>query len=270
MRYPAVAGRFYPSDRSELTDLVENCFYHECGPGSIPDSEGTKDVRCILAPHAGIAVSGPIAAHAFAELKRSGHRDAYIIIGPDHYGQPFDLVMCSDPYLTPMGECKVNMELAGRLRERIRDSPNAHRFEHSIEVELPFLQFIDPDAEIVPIIMGRQDLATAQKLAEAIVDSVGDMDVAIIASSDLMHYVPDRVEKELDSKFLDHVLAHDIGGMYDTVRRYDMTVCGYGPIAAALMASDPTESKLLCHSNSWETIHYDRDAVVGYAAAIFE
>ncbi len=270
MRYPAVAGRFYPSDRSELTDLVENCFYHECGPGSIPDPEGTKDVKCILAPHAGIAVSGPIAAHAFAELRRSGHRDAYIIIGPDHYGQPFDLVMCSDPYLTPMGECKVNMELAGRLREHIRDSPNAHRFEHSIEVELPFLQFIDPDAEIVPIIMGRQDIGTARKLADAIRESAKGMDVAIIASSDLMHYVPDRTEKELDSKFLERMLAHDIQGMYDTVRRYDMTVCGYGPIAASIMASEPEGSKLLCHSNSWETIHYDRDAVVGYAAAIFE
>ena len=96
------------------------------------------------------------------------------------------------------------------------------------------------------------------------------MDVAIIESSDLMHYVPDHVEKELDSRFLERVLAHDIGGMYDTVRRYDMTVCGYGPIAASIMASDPKGSRLLCHSNSWETIHYDRDAVVGYAAATFE
>ena len=268
MRYPAVAGRFYPSDRQDLTDLVENCFYHECGPGEIPEPDGSK-VKSIIAPHAGIAVSGPIAAHAFAELRKSGHHDAYIIIGPDHYGQPFDLVMCSEPYLTPMGECPVNMEVAGRLRNFIRDSPNAHRFEHSIEVEIPFLQFIDPKAEIVPIIMGRQDLNTAKELAEAIAESTEGLDVVTIASSDLMHYVPDKVEKELDKKFLEHVLAHDIGGMYDTVRRYDMTVCGYGPIAAAIMASDPDESELLCHSNSWETIHFDQDAVVGYAAAVF-
>ena len=269
MRYPAVAGRFYPNDRNELYDLVENCFLHECGPGKVPSSGNSGDVRCVLAPHAGIAVSGPIAAHAFSELKRSGHRDAYIIIGPDHYGQPFDLVMCSDSYLTPMGECKVNMELAKRMRGFIKDSPNAHRFEHSIEVEIPFLQFIDRDAEILPIIMGRQDLGTAQRLAEAIMECTKGMDVAVIASSDLMHYVPDKVEKELDSRFIDCMLALDVGGMYDTVRRYDMSICGYGPIAASLMATDPSNATLLKHSNSWETIHYDQDAVVGYAAAKF-
>lgn len=269
MRYPAVAGRFYPNDRDGLYDLVENCFLHEYGPGGVPPSGNSREVRCVVAPHAGIAVSGPIAAHSFAELRKSGHRDAYIIIGPDHYGQPFDLVMCSDSYLTPLGECRVNTELAGRMREHIKDSPNAHRFEHSIEVEVPFLQFIDRDAEILPIIMGRQDLNTATRLAEIITECTKDMDVAIIASSDLMHYVPDDVEKELDRKFIDRMLAHDVGGMYDTVRRYDMSICGYGPIAASVMASDPDRGVLLKHSNSWETIHYDRDAVVGYASAYF-
>ena len=269
MRYPAVAGRFYPSDRSELTDLVENCFYHERGPGSIPDPEGTEDVKCILAPHAGIAVSGPIAAHAFAELRRSGHREAYIIIGPDHYGQPFDLVMCSDPYVTPMGECRVS-KVAGKLAELIADSPNAHRFEHSIEVELPFLQFIDPEAEIIPIIMGRQDVNTARRLADAIRSATEGTDTVVIASSDLMHYVPDRIEKRMDSAFLSRMLSLDIDGMYEEVYSNNLSICGYGPIAAAIMATQPSKGLLLSHSNSWETIHYDQDAVVGYASAIFE
>ena len=269
MRYPAVAGRFYPIEKDALAELVEDCFYHEKGPGTIPDTGCARKIKSMVVPHAGINVSGPIAAHGFAELKKDGHRDAYIIIGPDHYGQPFDLVMCSDPYVTPMGECRVS-DVAYRLRELITDSPNAHRHEHSIEVELPFLQFIDPGAEIVPIIMGRQDLPTAKRLAEAIRIASEGKDVMIIASSDLMHYVPDDVEKRMDGEFLERMTALDVEGTYDLVYRNRLSICGYGPIAAAILASEPSKARLLCHSNSWETIHYDRDAVVGYAAATFE
>ncbi len=269
MRYPAVAGRFYPADRDGLAELVEECFYHEKGPGTVPDTGCARRIKAAVVPHAGIGVSGPVAAHAFAELKRDGHRDAYIIIGPDHYGQPYDLVMCSDSYMTPMGECGVS-GIGKRLAGLIADSPRAHRLEHSIEVEVPFLQYIDPEAEIVPIIMGRQDLQTAARLAEAIRTAAEGKDAVIIASSDLMHYVPDDVEKELDRGFLDRMTALDVEGMYDCVRRDRMTVCGYGPIAAAILAARPSRARLLCHSNSWETIRYDRDAVVGYASAVFE
>ncbi len=269
MRYPAVAGRFYPIDRDQLTEFVHDCFLHEKGPGSIPETGSARRLKAMVVPHAGINVSGPIAAHGFAELKKDGHRDAYIIIGPDHNGQPYDLVMCSDPYVMPMGECKVS-SVAYKLRELIPDSANSHRFEHSIEVELPFLQYIDPDAEIVPIIMGRQDLPTAKKLAEAIRTASEGKDVMVIASSDLMHYVPDDVEKRLDKEFLDRMLALDVEGMYDRIYGNRMSVCGYGPIAAAILATGPEKGRLLSHSNSWETIHYDRDAVVGYASAVFE
>ena len=269
MRYPAVAGRFYPIDRDELTELVKDCFTHEKGPGSIPEQGSARRIKAVVVPHAGINVSGPIAAHAFAELRKDGHRDAYIIIGPDHRGQPFDLVMCSDPYVMPMGECKVS-SIAYRLRELITDSPNAHRYEHSIEVELPFLQFIDPEAEIVPIIMGRQDIATARRLAEAIRTACEGKDVVVIASSDLMHYVPDEVEKRLDREFIEKILALDVEGMYECVYGNRMSVCGYGPIAAAMRATEPSKATLLSHSNSWETIHYDRDAVVGYTSISFE
>ncbi len=269
MRYPAVAGRFYPLDKGALEELVRDCFLNEYGPGEIPEQGSARRIKCALAPHAGINVSGPIAAHTFAELRKDGHRDAYIIIGPDHYGQPFDLVMCSDPYVTPMGECKVS-KVAGRLAELIADSPNAHRFEHSIEVELPFLQFIDPEAEIIPIIMGRQDVNTARRLADAIRAATEGTDTVVIASSDLMHYVPDRIEKRMDSAFLSRMLSLDIDGMYEEVYSNNLSICGYGPIAAAIMATQPSKGLLLSHSNSWETIRYDQDAVVGYASAIFE
>lgn len=268
MRYPAVAGRFYPIDRDELTKLVRDCFTNPNGPGSVPEQGTSRSIKAAVVPHAGINVSGPIAAHTFAELRKDGHRDAYIIIGPDHHGQPFDLVMCSDPYLTPMGECRVS-KVAGRLAEFIPDSPNAHRYEHSIEVELPFLQFIDPEAEIVPVIMGRQDIATARRLAEAIKAATAGTDAVVIASTDLMHYVPDGTERTMDRMFLDKMCALDVEGMYRAVYDNRLSICGYGPVAAAMLATNPESARLLKHSNSWETIRYDRDAVVGYASATF-
>ena len=222
----------------------------------------------MVVPHAGINVSGPIAAHAFAELKKDDHHDAYIIIGPDHYGQPYDVVMSSEPYRTPMGTVPVHRELADRLGTSVPDHPSAHRREHSIEVVLPFLQYVDPEARIVPIIMGRQDPDTARDLAETIRRCTEDIDAVIIASSDLMHYVPDSEEKEKDGAFLERVCECDIDGMYREVYGNDLSICGYGPIAAASIASGSESARLLKHSNSWETIGYDRDSVVGYASLI--
>ena len=139
MRYPAVAGRFYPIDRNELKDMIEWCFTHPLGPGKIGERSDRRDIKGILVPHAGYQCSGMNAAHAFKAIAEERRPDAYVIIGPDHYGVPFDTVLCSDPYLTPLGECKVHEKICARLAQSITDSPNAHRFEHSVEVEVPFL-----------------------------------------------------------------------------------------------------------------------------------
>lgn len=264
------AGRFYPDDRDGLIGLVEECFAHPLGPGaSPPERHRNRKVRGIVVPHAGMPVSGPIAAHSFRALEEGGHRDAYIVIGPDHYGQPYDLVTCSDSFLTPMGECRTCSEIVDRLRKHMPDSRLAHSREHSIEVILPFLQHIDPDAEIVPIIMGDQSMESAKILADLLRESIGSLDVTIIASSDLMHYVPCETERMLDSEFISAVSELDVPAMYDAIRRNRMTVCGYGPIAAAIMASGADCAEILMHGNSWDTIHRDRESVVGYMAAKF-
>ncbi|MGN1045191.1 MAG: AmmeMemoRadiSam system protein B [Candidatus Methanomethylophilaceae archaeon] len=269
VRYPAVAGRFYPIEKDALISSIERCISHELGPGPISDGGVHEDVRAVLVPHAGYMASGMNAAHGFHALKNGDRPDAYVVIGPDHYGVPYRTVMCSDAYLTPLGECPVHREICGRLRELIPDDPRAHMREHSVEVEIPFLQYIDPDAKIVPVIMGRQDIGTATALADALKEACRGFDVRFVASSDLMHYVPYDTEKGLDSMLLEHVTACDIGGMYRMISEFDMSVCGYGPIAAAIMASGSTKGELLKHTNSWDSLSYDRNAVVGYASAKF-
>ncbi|MDD3378891.1 MAG: AmmeMemoRadiSam system protein B [Candidatus Methanomethylophilaceae archaeon] len=266
MRYPAVAGRFYPLDKEALVSEIESCFKHELGPG-IPQETGTeRRISAVVVPHAGYAASGMNAAHAFKKIKEDGLPEAYIVIGPDHHGIPFDFVMCSDEYLTPLGPCKIHSEIAGKLSEFIPDSVNAHRFEHSIEVEVPFLQYIDPDPHIVPIIMGRQDMESAKKLSEFIKTACKGHDVIVIASSDMSHYVPKAVGKRLNSMVLDKMVAKDIDGFYSTIIKDKITVCGYGSIATAMMAVDPKSVEVLKYSDSWDSLKYDMNSVVGYGS----
>lgn len=269
VRYPAVAGRFYPIERDILNDTIERCFTSELGPGSIPRTGRTRSIRAVLSPHAGYMASGPFAAHTYSALKEDGLPDAYVIVGPDHYGIPYDFSLCSDPYLTPLGECQTHDVICTRLRELMPDDARSHMREHSVEVQIPFVQFIDPDARIVPIVMGRQDRRTAERLASILRSACEGFDVVFIASTDLSHYIPAEAERNVDSKYLEHVCDCDIDGMYRMMNDLDMTVCGNGPTAVVLMASGATEGTLIRHGNSWDSLGFDADAVVGYASAKF-
>ena len=270
MRYPAVAGRFYPLQKNELIDQIEWCFEHPLGPGRIGAPKNGRRIKGALVPHAGYQCSGMNAAHSFKAIAEDGRPDAYIVIGPDHHGVPFDMVLCSDSYLTPLGECKVHEKIAAKLAQSITDSPNAHMFEHSVEVEVPFLQYIDPDARIVPIIMRRQDMESAKRLGDLIKEACEGYDVVVIASSDMSHYIPKDIAERLDMMLLEKACDLDIEGMYDVIGRYDISACGYGPIAAMITATKPSKGTLLKHSDSWDSLNYMKDSVVGYASAIFE
>ena len=270
MRYPAVAGRFYPLQKNELIDQIEWCFEHPLGPGRIGAPKNGRRIKGALVPHAGYQCSGMNAAHSFKAIAEDGRPDAYIVIGPDHHGVPFDMVLCSDSYLTPLGECKVHEKIAAKLAQSITDSPNAHMFEHSVEVEVPFLQYIDPDARIVPIIMRRQDMESARRLGDLIREACEGYDVVVIASSDMSHYIPKDIAERLDMMLLEKACDLDIEGMYDVIGRYDISACGYGPIAAMITATRPSKGTLLKHSDSWDSLNYMKDSVVGYASAIFE
>lgn len=270
VRYPAVAGRFYPLERDALRYTIEQCFEHRLGPrGPLTDIDDPEGIVSILAPHAGYMASGMIAAHSYAALMRRERPDAYVVIGPDHHGIPYASALCSDPYLTPLGRCDTHKKICSKLSEYIPDDARAHGREHSIEVQIPFIQTVDPDAKIVPVIMSRQDLRSARTLADALKGACEGHDVIYIASSDLMHYVPATVEKRMDAAYLEHVVACDVESMYGDVMGNDMTVCGNGPTAVAILASGAERGRLLSHGNSWDSLAHDESAVVGYGSVAF-
>lgn len=268
MRYPAVAGKFYPADRSALEDSILGCFQHRLGPGMFGDPNGKRSIRGALVPHAGYSCSGMNAAHVYKQIAEDGLPDVYVIIGPDHYGIPFDAALCDESYLTPFGECKVDLEIIDRLSEDIPVVAGAHRFEHSIEVEVPFIQYIDPDPRIVPLIMSDQSMGSAKRIGELIREACKDKDVVVIASSDMSHYVPKHIASANDHTLIDRICSSDIDGIYATIRS-GVSACGYGPISAMIEALSPTNGRLLCYSDSFDALDYQKESVVGYASAIF-
>ena len=270
MRQPAVAGRFYPSNPDALRAVIDSCFESPLGPGVPGEAGSSRDIRGIMAPHAGYLASGMNAAHAYRALKEDGLPDVYIVIGPDHYGTAYGTVICSEPFLTPFGVCKTDEEICEMLAERYEDSADVHRYEHSVEVHVPFIQYIDPDPCIVPIIMGRQTPQEARRLADALMTACEGRDVVVVASTDLSHYIPNTEASRLDGMALDRVAAMDPEGLYDTVRSNRITMCGYGPTMTAMMFCEGCSAKVLKHTDSYDSLGMDSHSVVGYGSAVFE
>jgi AmmeMemoRadiSam system protein B len=212
--------------------------------------------------------SGMNAAHVYRKIAEDGIPEAYILIGPDHHGVSFGTVMCNEEYLTPLGPCKIHVEIAARLGEMIPCHCASHKYEHSIEVQVPFLQFIDKDPKIVPIIMRDQSKSSAEQLALSIKEACKGRDVVIIASSDMAHYIPKDTAERLNSMVLEKITEKDIDGMYSIIEKNRISVCGYGPMAAAILESEPSRIEILKYSDSWDSLEYDINSVVGYGSAV--
>ena len=265
MREPAVAGQFYPLRPEYLEKELDKCF------------EGLeireRDVIGAVCPHAGYVYSGKVAAHVYAALPKA---DTYVILGPNHTGYGSALSVSRDIWKTPFGSVEVDLELADRVLGSIIDMDElGHKYEHSIEVQLPFLQYrFGSDFRILPICMGMQDEETAIEVGDIIGRLVSDNGkrVVFIASSDFTHYQPAKLAREIDNEVIGPILNLDVRGMYDLLYRRNASVCGYGTIAAMLTASKimgGSRATLLNYSNSGE-ISGDLNAVVGYAAIIVE
>ncbi len=268
MRYPAVAGRFYPDDKDELTAMIKSCFTGDMGPG-MPSREGSKrSIVGAIAPHAGYVASGTNAAHVYKQILEDGLPEAYILVGPDHNGVPYDFVMCNEDHVTPLGTCQVHEGIAKKLKELIPNDCSAHRLEHSIEVQIPFIQFIDPDPRIVPIIMRDQSITAARELSEHIQEACKGMDVIVIASSDMSHYIPKPDAEILNRLVLDRIEEKDIEGMYSVIKDKKISICGYGPMAAAMISTEPSSIEILEYSDSWDSLKQDINSVVGYGSAL--
>lgn len=273
-RNPAVSGMFYASDTGELAEQIEWCYKHELGPGVLPrvNERGPRDVVAIIVPHAGYYYSGPVAAHAYKALADDGSFGTAAILGPNHTGYGYSVSLWNrGNWSTPLGEVEIDRELAGRLLGGvIQADETAHIREHSIEVQLPWLQYLYTKVKIVPITMLAQDLKTARSVGKAI-SKAGD-DLVIIASSDLTHYESQSAAMQKDASVIEAIVALDEEKLYERCENLDCTMCGYGPVAAAIVAAKEMKAKqasLLKYATSGDTSG-DFSQVVGYSSIVIK
>lgn len=266
MRKPAVAGQFYADAPGDLVTEIEACYASPLGPGAPPKvAGGPRHLRALVVPHAGYIYSGPVAAHAFAELARDGLPQAFIIIGPNHTGMGAPVALATEDFETPLGVARVDRELARLILAGVVESDlEAHRNEHSIEVEIPFLQHLRREVTIVPICMGMQDYDTARQVGEVVGEAIKGKDVVVIASTDFTHYEPREVAARKDALAIKDIEAQDPEALFRTVSRHHVSMCGYGPVMATLEAVRAKEAHLLKYATSGDV--QPMREVVGYAA----
>lgn len=279
IRSPAVAGQFYEGTAAGLREQIESAFTHEVGPGSIPAPlEATPDIHGLVSPHAGYPYSGPVAAHGFAALADAGSPEAVVIVGPNHSaaGEPV-AVTEADAWETPLGSVPIHdelrEELVGGTGDIVADE-RTHAGEHSIEVQVPLLQYLFGDVPILPIAMTDQREETVMDLASDLHEALESIDesVTIVASTDFTHYEPHNVAERQDHKAIERIEALDATGLLETVASERISMCGYGPTAAAVETvsrAEGTEGRLLQYATSGDTAGSPRE-VVGYASMTLE
>ncbi len=273
VRRPAVAGAFYDAKPDSLRQQIIDSFMHKLGPGRLPEGERDSDISAIVVPHAGFVYSGASAAHAYLSIAEQDNPETVIVIGPNHTGRGTPIsVMGEGFWETPLGLVPLDTELAERIVKKSRIAEfddTAFIREHSIEVQLPFLQFIYPEFKLVPICMGYQDLVTSRDLGQAIHESTVSESVIIVASSDLNHMESRKESNRKDKFVLEAIEAMDEAMLQDSVKRERISTCGYGPVSATLVASKlggAKSAEILSYYTSGDIIG-DNRSVVGYASA---
>ena len=286
IRKPSVAGQFYDGNKANLEQNIKEYFLDKRGPGRLPkENQGKKNVKGLVVPHAGYMYSGAIAANSYYYLTKNGFADTFIILGPNHTGMGSGVsIMTEGSWETPLGAVLINKTLANKLCIGIIDRDQiAHLHEHSIEVQLPFLQFCarDKKFDFIPICMAMQDYETSEEIGKILANAIKDLDenITIIASSDFSHAgfnyesMPpsglrvDKYAEKQDKIAIDKILKMDPKGLIDTVHKNNITMCGYGPVAVMLTASKmlgANHVELLKYGTSYEV--QPSSACVGYGA----
>ena len=264
VRHPAVAGRFYPNNPKTLRNDIQSYLS--------PGAEVVPALGCVV-PHAGYMYSGHVAGSVYAHLDIP---ERCIVLCPNHTGIGHPLsIMSHGVWETPLGTVPIDVELGGALIREfsvLTEDSDAHRTEHAIEVQLPFLQAKRPQFSFVPIAIGTRDYEALDELGRVIAEVVTARSerVLVIASSDMNHYESDQVTRVKDRKAIDRILALDPRGLYDVVTTEDISMCGYGPTVAMLTAakhSGATKAELIQYATSGD-VSGDRQMVVGYAGVL--
>jgi MEMO1 family protein len=264
VREPAVAGQFYPGKRETLLRDIAR-FTEE-------PREKIRAIGCVV-PHAGYMYSGHVAGAVYAKLQLPPR---YIILCPNHTGMGEPLAIMSEGrWATPLGEVGIDSELASSLKSAmplVHEDTVAHRSEHALEVQLPFLQKLVPDFTFVPLTVGTGNFEALSALGVSIakVIAAAGESVMVIASSDMNHYESDEITRVKDAIAIERVLALDPRGLYDAVKREHISMCGYGPTVAMLTAArrlGASSAELIRYATSGD-VSGERNAVVGYAGIV--
>jgi len=260
MRYPKFAGSFYPSNPESLLAMLAEF-----------TEKNAKDenVIAIVSPHAGYIYSGRTAGKVHSLLPDV---ETYVIIGPNHTGWGMPVAVSKDEWSTPLGVVESDLEFIDAMPKiTVTPDETAFREEHSLEVQLPFLQYLHKDFKIIAICMGLQDEETAKEVADEILKAAEETgkSFAVVASSDMHHYLPDEECRRLDAKVIEAILSMDVSKYYKTIYEMQASVCGYGPIAVAMIVAKNFGGKaeLVHYSTSGDVA--DKSFVVGYAGIAF-
>jgi AmmeMemoRadiSam system protein B len=265
IRPPAVAGRFYPDDPEQLRETLDSLL-------SAKTKNKIRALAC-LAPHAGYKYSGRVAAEVYGRLEIPSR---VILIGPRHFprGAPA-AILSGGAWQTPLGLAPIDARLAGKVARScplLREDAIAHDAEHSIEVQLPFLQRLAESMAFVPIVIGTVQFEDLESLGRALAEVIRSEPepILLVASSDMNHYESDEVTRVKDRKAIDCILALEPRKLFDTVRNENISMCGYGATVAMLTAAralGATHAEMVCYATSGE-VNDDLQEVVGYAGII--
>ena len=274
LRQPAVAGTFYPDDSEDLKKTIESCFLKRDGVGYIPTIKsfnGEEYPINVMVPHAGYQYSGEIASHGYCHIVENGFPEVFIILSPNHTGFGSEISVYNEgEWNTPLGNVEIDYEFANFIIE-FSDIASAdftaHIHEHSIEVQLPFLQYFSDDFKIVPIVMSRQNFTTSNDLANAIFEAANKLkkSYCVIASTDLSHFNNQEKANIVDGFVLEDISEMNEFKLFEEVVQYNITMCGYAPVMAAISISKRSgknSSEILAYRTSGD-VTGDFSSVVG-------
>ena len=272
---PVVAGRFYEGKENLLTKRIENCFLGKLGPGKLPEGcpGTTRSLKAVIAPHAGYVYSGMPAAYSYLNIYEDGKPDHIVVLGPNHTGMGARLAVCNDDWETPLGKAIFDTNLGGAIVEENEFAVNdciAHSNEHSIEVQVPFLQYIfGPDVNFIPICITDQSYSVCESIGMTLAKLAEIEDILVIASSDFTHFETAESAKMKDNQAMEYLEYMDPEGFLNFVQGHRVSICGAGPIAAAMVFAKErgaVQFNLLKYTTSGD-ISGDNKSVVAYVAA---
>ena len=265
-RSAAVAGTWYPAHPATLVSAIDQYV------GQV-DETIAGEITALVSPHAGLMYSGPVAAHAYRQLQGRAY-DVVVLVGPSHHiGFEGVAIVARGVFETPLGDVEVSADDADTIIAScpvVLELPAAHRREHSLEMQLPFLQRALPGVPIVPLVMGHQSRATVNALAEGLSSAMASRRALLVASSDLSHYQDSSRAALLDRVIVDAIERFDPEAVERALARDPGHACGGGPIVAVMRAAralGAADARVLCYADSG-AVSGDSSAVVGYCAAV--